>query len=1042
MATLTTLISFNYSDGFLPQGSLIADSNGDLFGTTYGDDSYNSVLRGTVFEIMHTATGYASEPTTLVAFNGPNGADPAGSLIADSNGDLFGTTTGEHSNYGTVFEIGNTVSGYASQPTTLASFYGPDNGPYGAVITDADGDLFGTTYRGGDWGPGTVFEVAHTATGYASAPTTLVTFYSGAGPFGSLIADANGDLFGTTQGGGAYNDGTMFEIVRTATGYATTPTTLVSFNGTDGGGPRGDLIVDANGDLFGTTSGGGTYGDGTVFEIAKTATGYASTPTTLVNFNGTDGSVLLGSLIADAAGDLFGVTYQGGAYNDGTVFEIAKTSTGYVSSPITLVSFNGPDGGDPAGSLVADANGNLFGTTRGGGANGWGTVFEVTHTGFVVGPPILAITGISPDTGISATDGLADQTITVVNGTAAASTTVTIYAGTTVIGTGAPGADGKFSVTLTSPLAAQGSYSLTATTTDADGAVSAPCSPFTATVDETAPSAPSITGIGPDFGVSATDGVTDQTVTVVNGTAEADSTVNVYAGATMIGTATSGTDGAFSVTLASPLAAQGSHSLTATATDAAGNVSSVSSPFAATVDETRPTVLSVSASPEPADLGSGQQVTLTVAFSEAVYVTGTPALRLPARWGGATFLGGSGTAALTFAYTVQPGQNTRALAVYGFVPSGATIDDAAGNPANLAGSAMTLAGPVTIDTTGPAVTERLVADTGMSQSDGLTANADLIGRGDPNALVTFTEDGTTLGTTTAGTTGTWTWTPGLADGTHSVVASETDGAGNTRSASLTFTLEATQPTVVSVVASPVRTYLSVGQTVTLTVDLSQAVYVTGAPTLRLNDGGMASYVGGSGTEALTFAYTIGGGQHTPALAAKGIVLAGGATIEDRAGLATNLSGSVTALAGPVIINTEHALTAITVGAGQTVDAGSGNDVVTLGEGNAAMVFHGSNDIAFLGGGGAVNATISDLSSGLTVDVVNGGNDVFNGFANDRSAVVDLLGGIGGYTNVAGVLVALTDDGAGGSSLPMGAGQSIDFTGVALGALHAANFHIG
>jgi uncharacterized repeat protein (TIGR03803 family) len=161
-------------------------------------------------------------------------------------------------------------------------------------------------------------------------------------------------------------------------------TTLVSFDGTNGAYPNSVLIADAHGDLFGTTSNGGTSagpnngGYGTVFEIAKTADGYASTPTTLVSFiesNGpsTNGFYPTGGLIADTHGDLFGTTQQGGAYNAGTVFEIVKTAHGYASTPTTLVSFNISNGSNPFGNLIADANGDLFGTTINGGAYNSGT---------------------------------------------------------------------------------------------------------------------------------------------------------------------------------------------------------------------------------------------------------------------------------------------------------------------------------------------------------------------------------------------------------------------------------------------------------------------------------------------------------------------------------------------------------------------------------------------------------------------------------------------------------------------------------------------
>jgi uncharacterized repeat protein (TIGR03803 family) len=196
--------------------------------------------------------------------------------------------------------------------------------------------------------------------------------------FAGVIADANGNLFGTTYFGGAGNSGTVFEIAKTAGGYASTPTTLVSFNSTNGGHPWAGVIADANGNLFGTTGGGGAYGYGTVFEVTKTAGGYASTPTTLVSFNGASTAA---GVIADADGNLFGTTYSGGASNLGTVFEITKTAGGYASTPITVVSFNGTNGALPYAGLIADANGNLFGTTV---ANGGGTVFQITDSGFVI----------------------------------------------------------------------------------------------------------------------------------------------------------------------------------------------------------------------------------------------------------------------------------------------------------------------------------------------------------------------------------------------------------------------------------------------------------------------------------------------------------------------------------------------------------------------------------------------------------------------------------------------------------------------------------
>jgi uncharacterized repeat protein (TIGR03803 family) len=164
--------------------------------------------------------------------------------------------------------------------------------------------------------------------------------------------------------------------------YANAPTTLVSFNSSNGQAPEAGPIADANGDLFGTTVEGGANGDGTVFEIKNTGTVatpiYASAPITLVSFDGSNGQNPEAALIVDANGDLFGTTSAGGAINYGTVFEIQNTGTVaapvYANAPTTLVSFNGSDGQSPGAGLIADANGDLFGTTTQGGANGDGIV--------------------------------------------------------------------------------------------------------------------------------------------------------------------------------------------------------------------------------------------------------------------------------------------------------------------------------------------------------------------------------------------------------------------------------------------------------------------------------------------------------------------------------------------------------------------------------------------------------------------------------------------------------------------------------------------
>ena len=337
---------------------------------------------------------HAATPTltTLVSFDGTDISGPTG-LVVDADGNLFGTAEGGAYGYGVVFEIAKTASGYASTPIILVSFNGTNGeDPNAGLIADAIGNLFGTTYFGGacPLGDGTVFEIAKTNSGYARAPTTLVSFGCtlSEAPSSGLIADANGNLFGATIRTSASS---VFEVAKTGGGYASTITRLTMFNGV---GVAGRLTIDANGNLFGATSQIRPEPfHGTVFEIAKTASGYASTPTTLYSFCAQvgciDGAVPNAGLIADANGNLFGTTSEGGAYGGGTVFKIAKTADGYASTPTFLVNFCAmpecTDGERPTAGLVADAEGNLFGTTVSGGAHGYGTVFEITNSGFV--PP-------------------------------------------------------------------------------------------------------------------------------------------------------------------------------------------------------------------------------------------------------------------------------------------------------------------------------------------------------------------------------------------------------------------------------------------------------------------------------------------------------------------------------------------------------------------------------------------------------------------------------------------------------------------------------
>jgi len=348
--TFTMLASFDFINGANPFDSLIADANGNLYGTTYYGGTNGGW--GTVFQVA----GGTHSLSTLIAFDGTNGASPIAGLVADANGNLYGTAGR------VVFKV---ASGTHTL-TTLATFTGGNgDDPQRAMIIDANGNLYGTTYDGGTDTVGTVFKVAagtHTL-------TTLVSFNGSNGkhPVASLLADTSNNLYGTTTTGGTGGSGTVFKIAADTNVLSE----LASFDGTNGATPFGGLIADANGNLYGTTTSGGANGFGTVFEIAADTHQIL----TLATFDKANGANPYAGLIADVNGNLYGTTAYGGTHDDGTVFEVANDANHTLT---TLFSFDGVNGSEPFGGLIADPKGNLYGTTDYGGLSNNGTVFELS----------------------------------------------------------------------------------------------------------------------------------------------------------------------------------------------------------------------------------------------------------------------------------------------------------------------------------------------------------------------------------------------------------------------------------------------------------------------------------------------------------------------------------------------------------------------------------------------------------------------------------------------------------------------------------------
>jgi uncharacterized repeat protein (TIGR03803 family) len=308
---VTGLYSFTGGDdGATPFAALAQGPDGNFYGTAFQG---GAVDNGTVFRV--TASGVLSN---LVSFNISNGDLPYAGLTLGDDLNFYGTTyQGGAGSLGTAFRVSTTGT-----LTTLFSFAnGPEGGFLAAgLLKGSDGSFYGTTYKGGASGNGTVFRL--TANG---ALTTLVSFNksNGAFPLAELVQDAGGMFYGTTTSGGAYTNGTVLRM--TPAGLLTT---LYSFGGgVDGSYPAAALLLGSDGNFYGTTAYGGAYGDGIVFRLTPDGT-----LTTLVSFDGYAGANPEAALIEDADGSLLGTTQNGGASNAGVIFRLSFSGAIQITS--------------------------------------------------------------------------------------------------------------------------------------------------------------------------------------------------------------------------------------------------------------------------------------------------------------------------------------------------------------------------------------------------------------------------------------------------------------------------------------------------------------------------------------------------------------------------------------------------------------------------------------------------------------------------------------------------------------------------------------
>jgi uncharacterized repeat protein (TIGR03803 family) len=362
--TFTVLHNFTGTpDGSAPYASLIRDQEGNLYGTT---DTGGASGAGTVFKV-----GKSGTETVLYSFTGgSDGANPFAELLRDAAGNLYGTTAnGGTAGLGTVFKLSK-----AGKETVLHSFAGGTDGcyPYGGLLRDSVGNFYGTTEVCGASGVGTVFKLSKTG-----KETILHSFAGGASDgefpsFTSLLMDTKGNLIGVAEQGGTANRGVVYKLSKTRK-----LTILHSFAGgaNDGCDVFGTPAMDTAGNLYGTANSCGSSGAGMVWKVNP-----KGKETVLHNFipGPADGSEPIAGVVMDANGNLYGSTYQGGSANLGTVYKLDKKGA------ITLLhTFTGSDGSYVYAGVLREASGNLYGTTLYGGSgqecnNGCGTVWQIT----------------------------------------------------------------------------------------------------------------------------------------------------------------------------------------------------------------------------------------------------------------------------------------------------------------------------------------------------------------------------------------------------------------------------------------------------------------------------------------------------------------------------------------------------------------------------------------------------------------------------------------------------------------------------------------
>ena len=387
--TYSVIHSFSGSaDGSTPNSTMIMDQAGNLYGTTsYGGAQPGNAGSGLVFKLVKRNSSWVLTPSYTFQ-GGSDGAHPGASVVIAPNGILYGTTSlggnpgcPAGMGCGTVYQLQPPARACQSvlcpwTKTVLYRFTGALDGAnpgYGQLVFDHSGNIYGTTGGGGDLGSGVVYQLTHSSGGWQES---VLHSFDGMGdglePLSGVVFDSQANLYGTTVRGGAHGNGTVYELTSSESGWMISKQYDIA---NEGNSPYAGVILDQLGNVYGATLLGGPGNGGTIFQLVSSGSQWSSSIIGSFSPLGGQGLGAFSNLTMDAAGNLYGTTGTDGAHGFGSVFKLAPQNGSWVQT--TLYDFaGGSDGCNPSGGVTLGPNGYLYGTTQGCGA-GYGVVWEI-----------------------------------------------------------------------------------------------------------------------------------------------------------------------------------------------------------------------------------------------------------------------------------------------------------------------------------------------------------------------------------------------------------------------------------------------------------------------------------------------------------------------------------------------------------------------------------------------------------------------------------------------------------------------------------------